>query len=116
MHYLRWLLANGVFSACIYFGFIEGVDGAKNIALFLAWMTSIVSLFFYSDAVMKEIFKKQGALVNRTLDVIFDCCVLSVFLWYGYIVLSIFYFIQIISCGRMHDEKLKIKLMSETDE
>lgn len=116
MHYSRWLLMNGLFLMSIYFGFVEEVEGAKNIALFIAWATSIIGLSSYSDIVIKEIFKKQSRLVNRTLYVSFCSCVLFVFLWYGHIVLSIFYLLHIIALGRLHDENLKIKLMSEANE
>lgn len=91
----NWLFFNGLFLAAIYYGLFEGINGAKNIAIFVAWLTFIISLSMLHDDVVK-IIKKNGKYMPQWVDAIFDICVICSFLWFGYFITAIAYLISVL--------------------
>lgn len=96
MKLLKYLAINGVFTASLYFGFIEEIGGALNLAYFMAWWAIIVSFCAYSDDA-KELMQETGRPVPEWFDVVFDLCVVAVLVWYGAIATGLFYAIHIIN-------------------
>lgn len=116
MHYLKWLLANGIFAGCIFLGFVNEIEGFKNIALVMGWVTSISAWAFSIDKVLIEHFKKNDKMVPQILDQSFDFLVFGTFAYYGYITLSVFYLLHIGLLMRLRDKELKDKLLGENNE
>lgn len=82
MKAIRWALINGCFALALWFGFVEGVAGAKNVAMFLAWLSAVLGMFCATDAAVEELRKKPRSVpqgVNTALDV-----AVAIFLvWFG---------------------------------
>lgn len=91
---LYWVIANTVFALCVYYGFFEEVAGAKNIALFIAWGLSVLSLMYASDTVVASL-KKRGKAIPAPIDVAYDLVIIGVFIWFGYIITAIAYTIHL---------------------
>lgn len=110
MKLIRYIVFNLIFAACIYFGLFEGVEGAKNVVLFVAWLSGIVSLVCLSDTVV-EAMKDQQPSVPRWIDIIYDIFIVAVFVWFAYWLTAIVYMIHIILLQGMWEkiEKMKVK-------
>jgi hypothetical protein len=95
MGIFKWIVFNGVFLTLIWFGFFEGVEGAKNIALFMVWLTiAITSAALLNDDILK------GAASKRTVPIPLSCATYaiatSILVWHGYIITGVIYFISTI--------------------
>lgn len=90
MKIIKWIVVNVMLSASIYYGLYQEVDGAANIAYFLAWFTVAVSLLALSDEHIKEL-RKEGRAAPAWLDGVIDICITLSFVWAGAIGTGIFY-------------------------
>ena len=115
MHYIKWFFWNGLFALTTYLGLYENIEGAKNIAVFWAWLISICSLVLFSNKVTKAMIenneKKGQKFVSRSLDISFSSIIIGIFVWFNYIVLPIFLFLQIVAVSRIKDSDSKLKIM-----
>lgn len=76
---IKYLLINSIFVACIYYGYVEHIEGAERVALFIAWLSIVVSFFALSDTFVETLRKNKPSfpkLVDRT----FDLCVCAAFI------------------------------------
>ncbi len=64
MKQIRYTLINGVFLSLLYFGFIEEVGGAYNVAMFFAWVTIAASVISINDSVIKEKAKDYKLFIS----------------------------------------------------
>lgn len=94
--YLKWFIINGLMFSLFLYGNIYDNENIINIPIFFAWIASILSWFMVSDEnVSKRIdsYNNGKKFVNKNINFIFDMFFLFSILYYGYIGLSIFYFI-----------------------
>lgn len=101
----RYVFINGIFGTCIYLGFygeLAGVsaetsEGAKNIGLFMAWVTGILSfviviaLLGARDKMVDELGKEYEPSVPYIIDLVFDLFIIGTIIWFGHYVLAAFY-------------------------
>jgi hypothetical protein len=99
-----WLLFNGAFAACIYLGYWREINGAQNIAMFMAWVAIVTGWFLLSDKVLRELLAKRGPSVPRWLSHSFDVAVCGAFVWLGFWVTAAFYLFHI-SCMERYYQK-----------
>jgi len=92
---IKWWLLNIVFAIAIYLGFIDGIDGAKNIAYFIAWSSIVLSLFMFSDEVIDKMAKEKRS-VPSWASALYDLSVTAVFVWFGAWVTGLFYLIHFV--------------------
>lgn len=102
---VKWYLINGTFAAGLYFGLIEGIEGAINATLVVAWASIVLSFFCVSDAVVEKL-KEEGTTraVSRSIRVGFDVCVFLTFAWFGYFVTAAFYIIHTLCIEVMYEK------------
>lgn len=113
MRLFGYLLLNGIFITALYYGFIVGVAGALNIAVFMGWFVAILSWFYASDEVIDTLAKK-GLVVSKELDFLFDLGITLTFVYFGHFVLSFFYLLgAIIQYGAKCKAEEKIKELNE---
>jgi len=99
MGFIKWLIINGGFSGFLYFGFIEGIEGAVNVVIFIAFAYMIFSLFLFNADVQKAIkekLEKDGVSVPRWIDIVFDISATLFLIWHGAIFTGIAYGIHTI--------------------
>ncbi len=115
----RYIIINIVFAISIYYGFFENIEGALNVALFMAWgmgiLGTIILLGFWSDYNRTaKILYTDGYTPSAPFwfDCLFDLCVLVVFVYFGYIWLSIFYTLGIVAGGVVRDSQKDLTLQS----
>lgn len=77
-----WVAINGAFGALLWFGLVEGVQGALNLGLFMAWVFVFVSLFVFTDSAQAEMAKKWRS-VPRPIGVASDLAITGLLIWYG---------------------------------
>ena len=93
----RYLFINGIFATCIYFGFFGGIEGAKNIALFIAFISGLYGLILGAvllhdrEDFLKSLGKNYKPTVPLFIDLIFDIPVLFIFIWYGHYAIATLY-------------------------
>ncbi len=97
MKLITYIFFNGILAASLYFGFFENVEGAKNIAYFMAWMNFITSLVYLNDEAIKEFVKKKHSRTMPVfIDVTLDIVVTAVFLWFGAFMTATVYVLHVI--------------------
>ena len=104
----RYVFINSIFAVCIYYGFFEGVDGARNVAVFMGWITATLAvLILLATAVdenkMLEAMARHDTPIPWLVDLAFDLCVLTTFVWYGHYMLALFYATSIYAGKMMRD-------------
>lgn len=95
MKLFRWILLNSLFVATIYYGLFEEVEGAKNVALGMAWVSIFLSFFLPTEKAVeatKDLKRTVPAWISVTLDIV----VTLAFLWCGYAVTAALYFLHIL--------------------
>lgn len=83
MKFLRWLVFNAAFFAALWFGFVEHVDPAKNVALFWIWVSFGAALFMTTDAAIEVLVEGGGLSSPLWLDFPLDVLVLAILIWAG---------------------------------
>jgi len=108
---LRYIVINSIFAAALYYGFMvaEPIEGAKNIAVFMGWITAVIALVYLLALVVDDIETnpKKGEMREKLarempesvipfpIDLVYDIGVTCVFVWFGHYVLAFFYIISI---------------------
>lgn len=80
--FLSYLILNGIVASLLWFGLVEGVQGAQNVGLFTIWVISVMSLFFGTDDVAKAVAAK-GFSAPHWFDVLFDLFIIGLLTWHG---------------------------------
>lgn len=83
MRAVLWVVVNAIFSGLLYYGIVEGVTGARNVALFVAWFTFVASFSALSQSAIRAM-KDARPSVPVWLDRSFDVAVAGFLLWHGY--------------------------------
>ena len=97
MKTIKWFLLNGLFAAMVWFGLVNGVVGARNIAIFAAWFCFVVSLLMLGSEAQKNVAKSNYKQpVPPWLDRIFDSYISAMFIWYGFWLTGLVYFVHML--------------------
>ena len=81
--FMWYLILNGIVASLLWFGLVEGVQGAQNVGLFAIWVISVMSLFFGTDDVAKAVAAKGGFSAPYWFDVLFDLFIVGLLTWHG---------------------------------
>ncbi len=87
---LKYTIFKAIFAASLFYGFVCDIEGAKNLAIFIAWLFFVASLSYYSKDLRIESFKR-GRTVPVWFDISFDVLVCGFLVWHGHVVTGIFY-------------------------
>ena len=60
MKAILWIIANFGMIAALWFGLVEGIDGALNIGILMVWFATLTSFFMLNEKVTDDLIKKQG--------------------------------------------------------
>ena len=96
MRRLNWAAVNSAMLASLYFGVIEGINGAQNLAYFITWIAIPASFVAYNDEA-KTAIQKNGRTVPRVVTVITFLMCISTFVWFDSIVTGIFLFVALLN-------------------
>lgn len=80
--FLTYLILNGIVAGLLWFGLVEGVQGAQNVGLFAIWVISVMSLFFGTEDVAKAVAAK-GFSAPYWFDVLFDLLIVGLLTWHS---------------------------------
>jgi len=89
-----YCLFHCVFLACLYYGSFKGVEGAENVALFIAWFTIITSWFLLTEDGI-DVVRKNPPIIPAAIDVPLDIIVVGVLVWAGALITGIFFALHI---------------------
>ncbi len=96
---LRYFLVNGFFAYSIYAGMYLKQEGFLNVALFYAWFAIIMSFFLLNYKVIEKAAAQILSFpIPKWFDMSFDTCIMTAFIYFGYVSLPIMYFIHICIC------------------
>jgi hypothetical protein len=115
MRMIRWFLLNGAMLAALLLGFVGGVDGAKNVGLFIVWLCLPLSLVMQFKEVQIAM-AKTGPPVPRWLEVLFDCAVIALLIWFGAWASGVAYTIHAALISAAYQESLKYIGTAKKDE
>lgn len=108
MRLIKYLSVNAVFAVLIYLGLVNEINGALNVALFMAWFTVFCGFMSLTD-VMTEELQKKGRVVPFQLDITFDVIVAAAFSWHGYWVIAALYLLSSFLMEGARNRKLEVK-------
>lgn len=84
-----WLVLNGGFAGSVWFGFVEGVQGAQYLAKFWIWAVAVpVSLVMFTDVMQQKLAEDRSgpgpvtAFAQRAISL----GALGILIWHGHIV------------------------------
>jgi len=97
---LKWLAIATVVDLSLYFGLVEGIQGAANIAQFYIWFVSVLSLFALSDKCVRDFQQKGLPITSDWLVTPHNFAVLALLLWYGWIWSACAWTVKIIFTSR----------------
>lgn len=107
-----YYILNGLFGACTYYGFYEGVEGAKNVSVFIGWLVGIISIIYVIGLNIPDVRKQIAKMLYEKnwkpsapyiVDATFDLCILATFIWFGHYFLSVFYIMNMIGSKGLRD-------------
>ena len=86
-----WLVLNGGFAAAVWFGFIEGVDGAQYVAKFWVWGAALPMglVAAFSTSLPKKIAAEPQTPVRSAVQHLIAWFALGVFVWFGHIATAV---------------------------
>ena len=116
MRAMKWILVNGIFAVCLYHGLINEIDGALNVALVLAWVSIVFSLFLFIDSIADKVKAEMKEKGRYSLPVpywamfLFDISIVGAFAWFGYFVVASLYLVQLIAVLGFYNENQPVRL------
>jgi len=105
MKTLNYILINGAFAFCLYFGFFEGVPGAANVANFYIGFLLVLTVIylFAMDVVVASMVKANWRpAVPQWFDVGFDVLVVVALAYLGFFWLATGYVIHMVVVSMTH--------------
>lgn len=94
MKFIRWALINGAVAALAYFGFVQGVEGAANVAIVMLWLTIVISPLALSKEMMAGL--RQMPMWYKAVDTAYDISMTVFLLWIGMMWTGVFYLIHML--------------------
>ena len=92
----KWIIGNGLFAIALFLGFYCKISLAVTISIITGWYVIVATFLLLIKPVRETTFSKlKGPLFNGYIDFIFNCYVLEIFFFNGYLYLSGFYLIHI---------------------
>lgn len=83
---LWWLVLNGGFAAAVWFGFIEGLDGAQYVAKFWIWAVAVPMGFMgLTDALQKKMAGEPPTPLRSKASLVIAWFALGTLIWHGHI-------------------------------
>lgn len=92
---LNWTVVNFIFLALVIAATVFDVKNAGNVVIFLSIYLAVSS---YCLKISEEFIKKraeEGWLVNKYVSFFFCLVILSILVWHGWWITTIFYFSHI---------------------
>ena len=77
---IAWIVLNAILLICGIMGFTLGVEGAKNLFMFLFWLSFVLSFSYLNDKMRYDV-QKRGRSVPRIVSVLVDftiICMLAI--------------------------------------
>ena len=85
-----WLAMNGGFAAALWFGFVEGVDGAQYVAKFWVWAVAVpMGMMALSDTLQKKLAAEPPTPARAVVQHFIAWFALGVFIWHGHIATAV---------------------------
>ena len=102
--FIRWSIINGSIAALAYCGFVEGVQGAANVALVILWLEICISPFVFTEKITAMLQSKQQW--KKHVATTYDIAMCFFLLWIGMMWTGVFYLIHsILIASVMYSEK-----------
>lgn len=79
---LRCAAFISVFLACIYYGFVERIEGARNVVIFIAWGCLFLSCFLFAKDAQIEM-RSRGRPAPEKVTATLDIIIVVSFVWFG---------------------------------
>ena len=87
---LWWLVLNGGFASAVWFGFVEGVEGAQYATKFFVWAVALpMGLVGLTDDMQKKLAASPEQPFRRAVSHLIAWAALGVFVWHGHIATAV---------------------------
>ncbi len=83
MRAFQWGVMNGMMWAGAYWGLYLGQEWAKNILMFLVWVSAVTSTLASFNSKVKEELQSRGPCVPRPVAIVADIVLMIVLAGYG---------------------------------
>lgn len=97
MRTLRWVLMNGLMLGGLVAGLVYGIDGARNVGLFMVWFCFVGSWGVFSEDLQKEVAKEnKPPAVPPWIDGMLDSSVVVLLVWHSLWISAVAYTLHIL--------------------
>lgn len=106
MKYIRWTIVNALLAALLYYGFIVGIPGAHNAAMFALWLLIVLSVIapYDKEAMARSVIKAGGFTMPKWFDWIYDLSVALLLAWHSHFWTAGFIIVGAICMSLIRDE------------
>lgn len=81
---IGWVFHKGLIAALLWYAVVEHVDGARNVAYVLLWLSVLLLLFAFGEPAQKALLKDgQANLIPNSLRRLFNYLVIGFLVWFG---------------------------------
>lgn len=112
MKYLKYLVLNSILALSLWFGLVEGIQGALSLGLFMSWLMFVLSLTILSDKAIEK-GTKEGLWVPVWFDTLFDSFIVGLLAWHSCFWTASVYLIHM-SIVMVYRSKVQDKISSGT--
>lgn len=106
--WIKWAIFTGGTAALLWYGLIEGIEGAKNVGLCLAWCHVFLGFLWLRVDVQTEGFNAANVIPSVIVFSV-DTFIAGMLIWHGYFVTGVMLFIAALCKQHGWAEAIKLK-------
>lgn len=85
-NWVLWLAINGGFAGAVWFGFVEGVQGAQHLARFWIWAVAVpLGLLALAESTQKRLVQERPTPARAVVQRVIAWVALGILIWHGHI-------------------------------
>lgn len=80
----KWLVGNIGLGLALYFGLVQGIDGAANIAQFYIWFVFVISWYALDDNLLRNSRKQGPSPIPPWISQMVFLSFMALLIWYAW--------------------------------
>jgi uncharacterized membrane protein YhaH (DUF805 family) len=81
---ITWIIINSAYSLILYLALFKGIEGAGNVASFIAWISGIITFLAAISSGVREMARARGRSVPAALSITIGVTWIVSLLWFGW--------------------------------
>jgi hypothetical protein len=95
--FAQWFISRAILAACLWFGLVDGVQGARNVGIVMVWVFIVTVLVIASSRLVEQAAKNPeiAPAVPMWFNVSFDFTIAGFLVWHGFIATGVTYLLHV---------------------